>query len=193
MIYVAATGFVDIFAYLFTVAILKFVGRKVSSFALFAFSGLCLLSLLAVPQGNTELKNLTDQWADYLNFLTNLRCRCFIMDSDASDVRSVRHHGCVLSCNVAYSRTLSDQSTKLSVGNFIDHRTYRIDSSPVCRRFFGNIFLTILQSNWWSNYIFQGKFAWYIPTTICGTTALIAGILSSTLPETKQKTLDDKN
>lgn len=61
VMYVAATGLVDIVAYIFTVVILKFVGRKVSSFVLFAFAGLCLMGLLAIDQRNTKLKFSLDR------------------------------------------------------------------------------------------------------------------------------------
>lgn len=82
----ASTGFVDILAYLFTVLILKFVGRKCSSFALFAFSGICLLSLLAIPQGKCKSK-CQIQIQNKLKNQQILSIRRRNVDSDASDVR----------------------------------------------------------------------------------------------------------
>lgn len=37
----------------------------------------------------------------------------------------------------------------------------------------------------------QGDLAWYIPTTICGIIIFIAALLTLTLPETRQRTLED--
>lgn len=38
-----------------------------------------------------------------------------------------------------------------------------------------------------------GKIAWYIPTTICGGTAIVAGLLVLLLPETENTSLDDED
>lgn len=37
----------------------------------------------------------------------------------------------------------------------------------------------------------QGKIAWFIPTTICGSLIIVAGLLCLTHPETKSKELTD--
>lgn len=36
-----------------------------------------------------------------------------------------------------------------------------------------------------------GSIAWYIPTTICGGTAILAGLLVLLLPETEHSSMDD--
>lgn len=149
VVYVASTGLVDIFAYLFTVVTLKFVGRKVSSFVLFAFAGLCLLSLLAVPQDAAV-------WV-----VTLAMCARFGITAVYS----------VVTLHTAELFPTSLRSSALGTSSTIAH--------------VGSIAAPFVVD-------FLGKFAWYIPTTICGICALMAGILSSTLPETKQKTLDDK-
>lgn len=38
---------------------------------------------------------------------------------------------------------------------------------------------------------FLGKWAWFVPTTICGVTVAVAGVLALTLPETRQRKLED--
>lgn len=38
---------------------------------------------------------------------------------------------------------------------------------------------------------FLGKWAWFVPTTICGVTVFVAGLLTLTLPETRQRKLQD--
>lgn len=53
VVYVAATGCVDLLSYVLSIVLLRFFGRKVSSCALFALSGFFLLSLLFVPRGST--------------------------------------------------------------------------------------------------------------------------------------------
>lgn len=42
-----------------------------------------------------------------------------------------------------------------------------------------------------NNFNLQGDVAWYIPTTICGGAALIAGTLVMFIPETRDKALKD--
>ncbi|KAJ6638868.1 Organic cation transporter protein, partial [Pseudolycoriella hygida] len=149
VVYVASTGFVDIFAYLCTIIILKFVGRKYSTFSLFAFSGLCLLSLLAIPR-------------DGVTWIVSIAM--FARFGITASYSVVTLHTAELFPTNLRSSALGTSSTIAHVGSI---------SAPFV-----------------VDYL--GKFAWYIPTTICGTTALLAGILAATLPETKQKTLDDK-
>lgn len=38
---------------------------------------------------------------------------------------------------------------------------------------------------------FQGKLAWFIPTTICGVTIFVAAVLTMALPETRKRKLED--
>lgn len=40
-------------------------------------------------------------------------------------------------------------------------------------------------------FFFQGKMAWFIPTTICGVLIILAGVLCLTQPETRSKELKD--
>ena len=44
-----------------------------------------------------------------------------------------------------------------------------------------------------SSYVVDilGQVAWYLPTTICGVSAVLAGLLTLFLPETKGKSLND--
>ncbi|KAG4075613.1 hypothetical protein HA402_003438 [Bradysia odoriphaga] len=149
VVYVASTGLVDILAYLFTVLTLKFVGRRVSSFVLFAFAGLCLLALLAIPQ---EAAIWVVSLAMFARF------------GITAVYSVVTLHTAELFPTSLRSSALGTSSTIAHVGSIA--APFVVD--------------------------FLGKFAWYIPTTICGICALMAGILSTTLPETKQKTLDDK-
>lgn len=51
-IYVACTGLVDIPAYIIPIFILKYTGRRLSSFGLYLAAGLSLLAVLAIPRGN---------------------------------------------------------------------------------------------------------------------------------------------
>lgn len=51
VVYVAATGGVDIAGIIVSMVLLRFMGRKPSIFVLYALSGTCLLSLLAIPRG----------------------------------------------------------------------------------------------------------------------------------------------
>lgn len=55
VIYVAATGAVDILAYILSIILLNFFGRKLSSCGLFGLSGFFLLSLIFVPRGEFAL------------------------------------------------------------------------------------------------------------------------------------------
>lgn len=65
VVYVAATGTVDIFAYILSIILLNFFGRKMSSCGLFGLSGFFLLSLIFVPRGKmsplrSNSKNVLD-------------------------------------------------------------------------------------------------------------------------------------
>lgn len=51
MVYVAATGGVDIAGYLFTIFVGQFVGRKWAAFFFFVWSGISMAILLAIPIG----------------------------------------------------------------------------------------------------------------------------------------------
>lgn len=57
VIYVTATGCVDLLSYVLSIVLLRFFGRKVSSCGLFALSGFFLLSLLAVPRSKLSHQN----------------------------------------------------------------------------------------------------------------------------------------
>ncbi|ETN63189.1 organic cation transporter [Anopheles darlingi] len=52
-VYVATTGSVDIFAYVLSMIVLAYFGRRSSSFCFFLYAGICLLVVLAVPQDKT--------------------------------------------------------------------------------------------------------------------------------------------
>lgn len=52
VVYVASTGAVDIVAYSITIFLLRHVGRKWACFSNFAWSGICMFVLLAIPVGN---------------------------------------------------------------------------------------------------------------------------------------------
>uniref|UniRef100_A0A182QZY2 Major facilitator superfamily (MFS) profile domain-containing protein n=1 Tax=Anopheles farauti TaxID=69004 RepID=A0A182QZY2_9DIPT len=52
-VYVATTGSVDIVAYILSMIVLAYFGRRSSSFCLFMYAGICLLVVLAVPPTNT--------------------------------------------------------------------------------------------------------------------------------------------
>lgn len=54
-IYVASNGVVEALAYLSTVPLLLYVGRKKATSGLFFASGILQLSLLAIPQGKLLL------------------------------------------------------------------------------------------------------------------------------------------
>uniref|UniRef100_A0A182NL70 Major facilitator superfamily (MFS) profile domain-containing protein n=1 Tax=Anopheles dirus TaxID=7168 RepID=A0A182NL70_9DIPT len=52
-VYVATTGSVDIAAYILSMIVLAYFGRRSSSFWLFLYAGVCLLVVLAIPPANT--------------------------------------------------------------------------------------------------------------------------------------------
>uniref|UniRef100_A0A182RHY7 MFS domain-containing protein n=1 Tax=Anopheles funestus TaxID=62324 RepID=A0A182RHY7_ANOFN len=54
-VYVATTGSVDIVAYILSMIVLAYFGRRSSSFCFFLYAGVCLLVVLAFPQDNTTL------------------------------------------------------------------------------------------------------------------------------------------
>ena len=53
IVYVSSTGVIDIISYLVSMVALKYLGRRSTSCGMFMFSGLCLLSILAIPRENT--------------------------------------------------------------------------------------------------------------------------------------------
>ncbi|XP_055585439.1 organic cation transporter protein [Uranotaenia lowii] len=52
-VYVATTGSVDILAYIISMIVLAYFGRKSTSFCFFLYAGVCLLVVLAVPREST--------------------------------------------------------------------------------------------------------------------------------------------
>ncbi|KFB42101.1 AGAP003303-PA-like protein [Anopheles sinensis] len=52
-VYVATTGSVDIVAYILSIIVLAYFGRRSSSFCFFLYAGICLLVVLAIPETNT--------------------------------------------------------------------------------------------------------------------------------------------
>ncbi|XP_053689888.1 organic cation transporter protein [Sabethes cyaneus] len=54
-VYVATTGSVDIVAYIISMIVLAYFGRKSTSFCFFLYAGICLLVVLAVPRESTTV------------------------------------------------------------------------------------------------------------------------------------------
>ncbi|XP_055526448.1 organic cation transporter protein isoform X1 [Wyeomyia smithii] len=52
-VYVATTGSVDILAYIVSMIVLAYFGRKSTSFCFFLYAGICLLVVLAIPKEST--------------------------------------------------------------------------------------------------------------------------------------------
>lgn len=59
MVYISATGFVDILSYTSAILYLTYVGRKWGCFSYYALAAVCMLVLLVVPQNeNTAIVSI---------------------------------------------------------------------------------------------------------------------------------------
>lgn len=100
VVYVAATGGVDITGIVASMILLRFVGRKLSIFLLYALSSLCLLILLAIPRGMPIL-NFLIYLSLYINiYLKNRRNR---LVSNCGYDCTIWYNSCLCCCNTAYS------------------------------------------------------------------------------------------
>ncbi|XP_059622117.1 organic cation transporter protein [Phlebotomus argentipes] len=146
--YVAATGLVDIPAYIIPIFILKYTGRRMSSFALYLAAGLSLLAVLAIPR---EHSTLIVAFAMFGRFGISAVYAVLTLHTAELFPTEIRNSA------------LGTSSTMAHVGSMA--APYIVD--------------------------LLGMVAWYIPTTICGSSILLAGFLSLLQPETGNRDLKD--
>nr|XP_029716263.1 LOW QUALITY PROTEIN: organic cation transporter protein [Aedes albopictus] len=147
-VYVATTGSVDILAYIISMIVLAYYGRKSTSFCFFLYAGVCLLVVLAIPKENT-------------NLLVTLAMLGRLGITAVYAV--VTLHTAELFPTEIRNTALGICSTMAHVGSIA--APYIVD--------------------------LLGQLAWWIPTTICGITILVAGMLTLLHPETKDAVLKD--
>ncbi|XP_053658724.1 organic cation transporter protein [Anopheles marshallii] len=147
-VYVATTGSVDIVAYILSMIVLAYFGRRSSSFCFFLYAGVCLLVVLAIPQDNTTL-------------LVTLAMLGRVGITAVYAI--VTLHTAELFPTEIRNTALGICSTMAHVGSI---------AAP---------YITDL----------LGRLAWWIPTTICGCSVLLAGALTLLHPETRDAALKD--
>uniref|UniRef100_A0A182T9P4 Major facilitator superfamily (MFS) profile domain-containing protein n=1 Tax=Anopheles maculatus TaxID=74869 RepID=A0A182T9P4_9DIPT len=147
-VYVATTGSVDIVAYILSMIVLAYFGRRSSSFCFFLYAGICLLVVLAIPQDNTTL-------------LVTLAMLGRVGITAVYAI--VTLHTAELFPTEIRNTALGICSTMAHVGSI---------AAP---------YITDL----------LGRLAWWIPTTICGCSVLLAGALTLLHPETRDAALKD--
>ncbi|GAB0091497.1 organic cation transporter protein [Sergentomyia squamirostris] len=147
-LYVAFTGLVDIPAYIIPIFILKYSGRRMSSFGLYLMAGLSLLAVLAVPK---EQSSLIVAFAMFGRFGISAVYAVLTLHTAELFPTEIRNSA------------LGTSSTMAHVGSMA--APYIVD--------------------------LLGMIAWYIPTTICGISILMAGFLSLLQPETANRDLKD--
>ncbi|XP_053679431.1 organic cation transporter protein [Anopheles nili] len=147
-VYVATTGSVDIVAYILSMIVLAYFGRRSSSFCFFLYAGICLLVVLALPQDNTTA-------------LVTLAMMGRVGITAVYAI--VTLHTAELFPTEIRNTALGICSTMAHVGSI---------AAP---------YITDL----------LGRFAWWIPTTICGCAVLLAGALTLLHPETRDAALKD--
>lgn len=147
-VYVATTGSVDILAYIISMIVLAYYGRKSASFCFFMYAGICLLVVLAIPKESTAV-------VVTLAMLGRLGITAVYA--------VVTLHTAELFPTEIRNTALGICSTMAHVGSIA--APYIVD--------------------------LLGQLAWWIPTTICGITILLAGMLTLLHPETKDAALKD--
>ncbi|XP_035891142.1 organic cation transporter protein-like [Anopheles stephensi] len=147
-VYVATTGSVDIVAYILSMIVLAYFGRRSSSFCFFLYAGICLLVVLAIPPTNTTL-------------LVTLAMLGRVGITAVYAI--VTLHTAELFPTEIRNTALGICSTMAHVGSI---------AAP---------YITDL----------LGRLAWWIPTTICGCSVLLAGALTLLHPETRDAALKD--
>ncbi|XP_058057434.1 organic cation transporter protein [Anopheles bellator] len=147
-VYVATTGSVDIIAYILSMIVLAYFGRRSSSFCFFLYAGVCLLVVLAVPEDKTTV-------------LVTLAMLGRVGITAVYAI--VTLHTAELFPTEIRNTALGICSTMAHVGSI---------AAP---------YITDL----------LGRLGWWIPTTICGCSVLIAGALTLLHPETRDAALKD--
>ncbi|XP_058811839.1 organic cation transporter protein [Topomyia yanbarensis] len=147
-VYVATTGSVDILAYIVSMIVLAYFGRKSTSFCFFLYAGICLLVVLAIPRESTNL-------VVTLAMLGRLGITAVYA--------VVTLHTAELFPTEIRNTALGICSTMAHVGSIA--APYIVD--------------------------LLGQFAWWIPTTICGTAVLVAALFTLLHPETRDAALKD--
>lgn len=147
-VYVATTGSVDILAYIISMIVLAYYGRRSTSFCFFVYAGVCLLVVLGVSKEST-------------NLLVTLAMLGRLGITAVYAV--VTLHTAELFPTEIRNTALGICSTMAHVGSIA--APYIVD--------------------------LLGQLAWWIPTTICGITILLAGMLTLLHPETRDAALKD--
>ncbi|XP_058450230.1 organic cation transporter protein [Malaya genurostris] len=147
-VYVATTGSVDIVAYILSMIVLAYFGRKSTSFCFFLYAGICLLVVLAIPRENT----------------TTVVTLAMLGRLGITAVYAV------LTLHTAELFPTEIRNTALGICSTMAH--------------IGSIAAPYIVD-------LLGQFAWWIPTTICGTAILVAGFFTLLHPETRHAALKD--
>lgn len=201
VIYVTATGCVDIVSYILSIILLRYFGRKVSSCGLFALSGFFLLSLLVVPRSKSSPHQVFVHSSCFLLNMQFLLQAAHIGSSSwpwlaaSASAPSIPLSHCTQpNCSrpkfvarhwapVPRGRTLAQSRLHTSSTSW-----YVALRNSAYGSYHDSRLITI---SFHFLFQFQGQISWFIPTTICGILIVVAGLLTLTHPETRARQLKD--
>lgn len=165
-LFVAITGCVDIPSYLLPIILLRFMGRKYTTLSLYFLAGVPLLAVLLVPSNNITAVIFLAMMGRFGISSAYSIVTLYTAELFPTEIRN---------------SALGTCSTLAHVGSM---------SAPYV--------VDILVRYWWEQtelfvrYLsFQGQIDSFLPTTICGSCVLVAGLLTMTLPETSTGKLAD--
>lgn len=166
-LFVAITGCVDIPSYVLPIILLRFMGRKYTTLSLYFLAGVPLLAVLLVPS-------------------TNITAVIFLAMMGRFGISSaysiVTLYTAELFPTEIRNSALGTCSTLAHVGSM--SAPYVVDILVSSLPMFSPSSLLLRNS-------FQGQIDSFLPTTICGSCVLVAGLLTMTLPETSTGKLAD--
>lgn len=171
VVYVSSTGMVDILGYSSSIFLLRILGRKWGVFSYLALAASCMLILLVIPR-------------DAQTVLVSIAMVGRLGVSAAY---------AIIAIYTAELFPTEVRNTAVGVSSMIGHIGSMM--APFVVDFLVYTHTITLWSNWSDWYVYckipQGNVAWYIPTTICGASLLLAAVLILLNPDTTQTKLVD--
>lgn len=168
--YVAGTGLTEVVSYIVPYVMFKSMGRKMVALTLFSVAGIALLSVLLIPIGKQRI--------NYIELPENSP-NPRIKKKDHSDIIiGVALFG--RTCISAVFAVVILQTSELFPTNL---RSSALGTSSTMAHL-GSISAPYIAD-------LLGLVRWYIPTTICGGAAVVAGLLVLLVPETHNVNLDE--